>query len=115
MLPSVNAALRHVLHRLYDLLKRRLDVPRRKAGDRRDAELRCGSRAGQLIEQGVEFFPHHRRHERVENLLVLRRRAGQLVGPALHAVRGDGGFRDLLFLYAHVFTSSRNYPSHNAL
>ena len=42
-------------------------------------------------------------------------RAGQLVGPALQAVRGDGGVRDLLFLYAHVFTSSRNCPSHNAL
>ena len=113
--PVRNAALRHVLHRLDDLLERRLDVVRRKAGDRRDAELRRGGSAGQLVEQGVELLPHHRRYEIVEHLLVLRRRAGQLVGLALHAAFGNGGFRDLLFLYAHVFTSSRNCPSHNAL
>ena len=79
------------------------------------SELRRGGSAGQLVEQGVELLPHHRRYEIVEHLLVLRRRAGQLVGLALHAAFGNGGLRDLLFLYAHVFTSSRNCPSHNAL
>ena len=113
--PVGDAALRHVLHCLDDLLERRLDVVRRKAGNGRDAELRRGGSAGQLVEQGVELLPHHRRYEIVEHLLVLRRRAGQLVGLALHAAFGNGGLRDLLFLYAHVFTSSRNCPSHNAL
>ena len=113
--PVRYAALRHVLHRLCKLLERRLDVGRRKAGDRRNAELRGAPAAGQLVEQRVEFLPDDRRDERVEHLLVLRRRSGQLIRLTLHAVCRNGFLRNLLFLYAHFFTSLRNCPLHSAL
>ena len=113
--PVRYAALRHILHRLCKLLERRLDVGRRKAGDRRNAELRGAPAAGQLVEQRVEFLPDDRRDERVEHLLVLRRRSGQLIRLTLHAVCRNGFLRNLLFLYAHFITSLRNCPLHSAL